>query len=133
MNFFLDTDTCIYYLKGMYPLIREKLDSKKPMDVKIHAIVKAELLFGAENSQRVKENKQKAANFLFPFEIVPFDSSAAEVYASIRYELQKAGKPIGGNDLIIASTVLATNSVLVTNNEKEFKRIPKLKIDNWVR
>ena len=132
MNFFLDTNTCVYFLKGMYPSVKEKLSSKKPKDVKIHAVVKAELLFGAENSRRVKENKQKVTHFLFPYEIVPFDSSAAEVYANIRFKLQKAGKPIGGKDLIIASTVLATNGVLVTNNEKEFGRIDKLKIDNWV-
>ncbi len=132
MSFFLDTNTCVYFLKGMYAPLREKLSSKKPRDVKIHAVVKAELLFGAVNSQRVKENRQKVIDFLIPYEIVSFDSSAAEVYANIRYKLQKAGKPIGGNDLIIASTVLAANGVLVTNNEKEFGRIDKLKIDNWV-
>lgn len=133
MTYFLDTNTCIYFLKGLYPSIRAKLQSLKPREVQIPSIVKAELLFGAENSDRVTENREKVISFLFPFEIVPFDTEAAEIYAAIRLELQKKGIPIGANDLIIAATVLARGGTLITNNEREFKRVKKLKVRNWTR
>lgn len=70
--------------------------------------------------------------FLFPFEIVPFDSEAAEIYSQIRYQFECSGNVIGPNDLIIASTVLANKAILITNNEREFKRVQNLKVKNWI-
>lgn len=77
MNYFLDTNICVYFLKGIYPNILKNLKSKKPDDIKIPSIVKTELLFGAEKSKNKKTNLEKVKNFLFPFEIIPFDSEAA--------------------------------------------------------
>lgn len=129
----LDTDTCIYFLKGRFPSIKAKLSSRRPKDIKISAVVKAELLFGAENSDHVKRNKNRIDAFLLPYEIIPFDSLVAETYATVRRRLEKAGTPIGANDLMIAATVLSTGGVLVTNNTVEFRRVRGLKVENWAK
>jgi len=132
MTHFLDTNTCIYFLKGQHANIQKNLQSKRPRDIKIPAIVMAELLFGAEHSERIKQNRDIVISFLAPYEIIPFDATAAEIYAQIRSRLASSGNPIGPNDLIIAATVLAHQGVLVTNNQREFQRINKLKIANWI-
>lgn len=131
MNFFLDTNICIYFLKGISTNINIKLRQANPNNIKIPSIVKAELLFGAAKSNRKKQNTELINKFLLPLEIIPFDSNAAEVYAIVRSSLEKKSKVIGPNDLMIASIVLANNGTLVTNNIKEFKRIGKLKVVNW--
>ena len=131
MKYFLDTNICIYYLKGMYPGIVKKLLSKNPEDIKIPSIVKAELFYGAEKSESKSKTKEKIIEFLLPFEIVGFNDEATEVYGKTREYLEKKGMIIGPNDLILASTVLSQNGTLITNNVKEFKRIKELKIENW--
>ena len=132
MSHFLDTNTCIYFLKGQHANVQKTLQSKRPQDVKIPAIVMAELLFGAEHSERTKQNRDIVVSFLAPYEVVPFDATAAEIYARIRSQLASSGNPIGPNDLIIAATVLAHQGVLVTNNQREFQRIKALKLANWI-
>ncbi|EMY12057.1 toxin-antitoxin system, toxin component, PIN family [Leptospira weilii str. Ecochallenge] len=67
-----------------------------------------------------------------PFEIIGFNDIESEIYAEVRSDLETQGIPIGPNDLLIASIVLSSNGILVTNNEKEFKRIPNLKIESWL-
>ena len=129
---FLDTNICIYFLKGTYPQIRTRLMQHGPEDIKIPVIVKAELLYGAAKSEKRKENEKNITRFLEPFEIVPFDDSATACYADIRSKAEIKGSPVGPNDLIIAATVLSQNSVLVTNNTKEFRRIQELMLENWV-
>ena len=104
-----------------------------PSNIKIASIVKAELLLGAKKSKQKNKNLENIAFFLFPLELVPFDDTATEIYAEIRATLEKTGKIIGPNDLIIAATVPANNGILITNNEKEFCRVPKLKIQNWTK
>ncbi|MCW3489791.1 type II toxin-antitoxin system tRNA(fMet)-specific endonuclease VapC [Dethiobacter alkaliphilus] len=133
MKYYLDTNTCIYFLKGLYPVLLNRIMSQNPDDIKIASMVKAELLYGAHRSQRSKENIEKVEQFLLPFEIVPFGNNAAEQYSKIRSALERAGTPIGPNDLIISATALANNGVLVTNNEKEFNRISDLIIENWIK
>ncbi|MDX9802112.1 MAG: type II toxin-antitoxin system VapC family toxin [Spirochaetia bacterium] len=132
MKYFLDTNICVYYLKGMYPGIVENLLSKNPEDIKIPSIVKAELLYGAEKSQTKDKTREKIYEFLLPFEIVGFNDAAAERFGKMREYLEKKGMIIGPNDLILASTVLSFNGTLITNNVKEFKRIKELKIENWL-
>ncbi len=100
--------------------------------LKIPAIVKAELLFGLEKSKRKKVIKQKYERFLDVFEIIAFDDDAAYYYAKIRMELESKGTIIGGNDLLIASSVLSRHGILITHNVKEFKRVPQLPIEDWV-
>lgn len=131
MKYFLDTNICIYFLKGKYPALLQKIMLHSPEDIKIPSIVKAELLYGAEKSQKMDENIINVNNFLLPFEIVPFDNASAEVYSIIRCNLEKKAVIIGPNDMIIASTVLSKRGCLVSNNEKEFSRISDLIIENW--
>ena len=95
----------------------------RPDEIKIPAIVKAELLYGAEKSQRKDENIIKVNHFLLPYEIVPFDDEASIVYSKLRSSLESKGKIIGPNDLIIASIVITSEGILVTNNTNEFNHI----------
>jgi len=131
VKIFLDTNICIYFLQGRKPQLKRKFQLFKPGDIKIPSIVKAELLLGAEKSERREFNLAKINEFLFPFTIIPFDTSAAEEYAAIRSALEKKGATIGANDYIIAATVLADNGLLVTNNTREFRRVPQLKVEDW--
>lgn len=131
MSWFLDTNICIYFLKGSHPGIRERLCSKAPVELKIPSIVRAELLLGAEKSTHPAKVRPKVEAFLSLFETIPFDESAAREYALIRAKLEKADTPIGPNDLQIAATVKAHHSTLVTHNTKEFKRITGLKVEDW--
>lgn len=129
---FLDTNTCIYFLNGTHPSVRDRLLSTAPVDIAISAIVKAELLVGARKSTKSAETLSLVTRFLEPFEIVPFDSDASGTYGVIRADLEKRGTIIGPNDLLIAATVLHHNGTLVTHNIREFSRVPGLNIENWV-
>ena len=132
MIYCLDTYICIYYLKGKYPILLQKMLSINPNDIKIPSIVKAELLHVAEKSMKREENHEKITAFLLPFEIVPFGDTAAVYSAKIRATLEQTGMPIGPNDLLIAATALAINATLVTNNIKEFSRVDGLRSENWI-
>ena len=88
-------------------------------------------MLGAEKSARVEENRLLVERFLLPFEIVPFDSSAAREYATIRAQLESKGQLIGPNDMLIAATARSRNAILVTRNTREFKRVPGLKLEEW--
>lgn len=120
-------------MKGEYPVLLNKIKKCHPNQIKIASIVKAELLYGANKSQKKEENTEKVKAFLFPYEIVDFNDPSSVTYADIRADLEKSGKIIGPNDLILASVVLANNGILITGNIKEFQRIKSLKIENWVK
>lgn len=132
MKFYLDTNICIYFLKGEHENIRIRLLEKHPDEIKICSIVKAELLLGAEKSVRKEENGKKVNEFLFPFEIAAFGEKESVSYAKIRAKLEKEGRIIGPNDLLIAATVLANDGILITNNVAEFERVKGLALENWV-
>ncbi|MBU4316998.1 MAG: type II toxin-antitoxin system VapC family toxin [Proteobacteria bacterium] len=129
--FFLDTNTCIFYLNGTSPAVKGKILATSPAQIKICSMVKAELLFGAYKSRQKQSNLEKVAAFLEPFEIIPFDDQAAYVYADIRSKTETTGRNVGPNDLLIAAVVLFHNGMLITNNVIEFSRIDDLKIEDW--
>ncbi len=131
--FFLDTNTCIYFLNGKSESIKEKILSTPPSRIGIPVIVKAELILGAYKSQSMYKIVEKVEHFLEPFEIIPFENSLTYTYAEIRSELEKMGQPIGPNDLLIAAITKFHEATLITNNEKEFKRIKDLRVENWHR
>jgi tRNA(fMet)-specific endonuclease VapC len=131
--YFLDTNTCIYFLNGKYIFIKEKILSLPPNEIKIPSIVKAELLLGAYKSNRKKETIEKVDKFLEPFEVIPFMDLMTYTYAEIRNDVEKKGEVIGPNDMLIASIVKFHDGILVTNNVKEFQRIKGLKLDNWAK
>ncbi len=132
MKYFLDTNVCIYFLKGMHDSVKNLLMEKHPDDIRICSIVRAELLYGAEKSAKQKGNLRIVEDFLLPFSIVPFGEEESTAYAKIQARLEKEGGPIGPNDLLIAATVQAHDGCLVSNNINEFKRVKGLRIENWV-
>lgn len=131
MNYYLDTNICIYFLKGQFDKLKLRLLSENPANIKIPSIVKAELLYGAEKSIRREENLEMIHNFLFPLDLIDFGDNECIEYAIIRAYLEAEGQIIGPNDLLIAATAKANNSILVTNNSREFTRVKGLQIEDW--
>ena len=129
--YFLDTNTCIYFLNGTYQYIKKKILSTSPNEIAIPSMVKAELMLGAYKSKNRDGNMEKVEKFLEHFEIVSFSDMMTYVYADIRYKTEISGCIVGPNDLSIASIVKFHEGILVTNNVKEFKRIEGLKFENW--
>ncbi|MBV6494855.1 MAG: Ribonuclease VapC2 [Turneriella sp.] len=128
---FLDSDICIHFLNGRDADLIKRFQAHSPTDIKIASIVHAELLFGVANSKKIRENGSRLTKFLEPYDIVPFDSRAASIYAQIRFDLSKEGNLIGPNDLILAATVLGNQGTLVTRNVGEFRRLKNLNIEIW--
>jgi tRNA(fMet)-specific endonuclease VapC len=131
MRYLLDTNTCIAYLNGRSPAVRNRLEGLAPQDVALCAIVKAELLFGAQKSKVSQRTLAKLRTFFSPLASLPFDDPCAEAYARIRADLERAGTPIGPNDLLIASIARAHDVTLVTSNVSEFQRVEGLQLENW--
>ncbi|MEA5626024.1 type II toxin-antitoxin system VapC family toxin [Nostoc sp. UHCC 0251] len=130
MNYLLDTDTCIYWLKGRQP-VRDKLLAVGWDEVCICVITAAELYYGAYNSNRVSENLGNAEDFIQKLPVVPLTVPALKKYGELKAELRKIGQIIAEFDLLIASVALAENYTLVTNNTRHYERINGLKLENW--
>jgi len=129
--FFLDANTCIYCLNERSESIRQRILSTSPLEIKIPAVVKAELLLGAYKSKTPQRSLEKLEGLLEPFDIVPFDEAAAYEYAAIRKQTEEKGTLVGPNDLMIAAIVKFYDGILVTNNTREFSRIDGLRLENW--
>jgi tRNA(fMet)-specific endonuclease VapC len=102
-------------------------------EIGISTITVSELQYGIVKSKYRKKNEFRLEEFLTPLEILTYDQTAARVYGDIRFQLEKLGKPIGPLDLLIAAQAISQDLVLITNNDKEFKRIKKLKVENWTK
>ena len=131
-RYLLDTDTCIYLIKRQPPTALAKLQSLEVGSVGISSITLSELEYGVAKSSMPQQNKLALAQFLAPLGILPYDDAAAAQYGSIRAFLERQGTPIGPLDTLIAAHALALRCVLVTNNEREFSRVPDLVVENWV-
>lgn len=131
MKYLLDTNTCIRYLNGTSESIRRRIEGIHPVSLAVCAVVKAELFYGAMKSRYPERNLQKQKQFLNRFISYPFDDEIADEYGKIRSYLEKAGTPIGPNDLMIAATALVQNATLVTHNVREFNRIERLLLEDW--
>lgn len=127
----LDTNICIYVIKHKPEQVFLKLQEHDPSEVCISTVTYAELIHGVEKSQSIEKNRVALALFLANIEIMDFDSSAAESYGKIRADLEKAGKPIGSLDMMIAGHAKSLGYTMVTNNTKEFMRVNGLKLENW--
>ena len=131
MLYMLDANICGYIIRNKPQTIKEKFKTvEKDHEITLSSIVVSELLYGAKKKESFKLSKI-INNFINNFTIYDFDKQAADEYATIRDILQKQGNIIGSNDLFIAAHAKSLNAVLVTNNIKEFQRIPELKIENW--
>ena len=132
MKVMLDTNICIYLIRQKPVQVLEKFQHYNLGDIGVSTITVAELQYGVAKSQQQQQNQNALTQFLAPLEIADFDAAAALKYGQIRAELERLGTPVGANDLLIASHALGLGVVLVTNNEREFSRIPALTIENWV-
>ncbi|MCR5282625.1 MAG: type II toxin-antitoxin system VapC family toxin [Lachnospiraceae bacterium] len=131
MKYYLDTNIVIAFVKGTSINVQNHIRTIPAQSIIIPSVVLAEIEYGAQKSYDYYKTKEKYDAFTKVFQNEPFDSNAALYYGEIRADLEKQGLPIGPNDLMIASIVLAGNGTLITNNEREFKRINGLKIENW--
>jgi tRNA(fMet)-specific endonuclease VapC len=131
MTFLLDTNACIYFLKGQFPALTARLLAQHPGTIKLSSIVEMELLLGAEKSLHRERTLQTVKQFLAPFEILPFNSETAQIAARDRAFLESNGTPVGPYDLLIAATAKHHGATLITRNVKEFARIPGLQMEDW--
>ena len=130
LRYLLDTNIVIYVLKRRPVEVLATFNANASR-MAISSITLAELLHGAEKSQRVNENLAAIEDFCSRLEVLTYGTKAAQHYGAIRAALEKIGKPIGINDLHIAAHARSEGLVLVTNNLAEFERIPALELENW--
>jgi len=133
MKFLLDTNICIYIIKRKPLDVIERFNQTKISQIGISSITLSELLYGVSKSSKPEQNQIALTQFIAPLEVLPYSDEAAHYYGPLRAYLEKQGTPIGSLDMLIAAHALSINSTLVTNNEKEFNRIPNLKINNWAK
>lgn len=132
MKYLLDTNICIAMIRNKPADLIKKLTSHRPGDVGVSVITVAELVHGAQKSAQPEQNMMALDQFLLPLDVADFDQSTAVAYGQIRAYLEKKGMLIGSMDMLIAAHALSLDVVLVTNNTREFKRVPNLKIEDWL-
>jgi len=130
LKFLLDTNICIYALKPNQAVLGRLL-AERPIDVGLSVITEAELRTGAAKSASAAKTTRRLENFLRPLTVLEFTSDDALAYAALRAKLERAGTPIGPLDTLIAAQAMARKLTLVSNNEREFKRIAGLHLENW--
>ena len=128
--YLLDTDIIIYSLKGN-EIVRRNLRLHLNDPIKISAVTLMELYYGAYKSKRVANNLAKIKTIENTLEIISISRELVEIFGILKSNLEKAGKPLDDFDLILASTAMTHNLTIVTHNEKHFRRIDGLKIENW--
>jgi tRNA(fMet)-specific endonuclease VapC len=133
MQFMLDTNICIYIIKRKPLEVIDRFKRTEISQIGISSITLSELQYGVSKSSRPEQNQIALAQFVAPLEILPFEEEAAQYYGDLRVCLERHGTPIGSLDMLIAAHALSISCTLVTNNEKEFGRIPSLKIENWTK
>jgi len=130
--FMLDKDTCIFVMNHRDEVLGRKF-VENASQICISSITHAELCFGVAHSSHVERNAAVLREFLFKLNIQSYSADAGACYGRIRHELTIQGKLIGANNLLIASHALSIAATLVTGNEREFRRVPELEVENWLR
>jgi len=131
VRWILDTNTCIAVLNRSSQGVVARFVAASPSSLAVCSVVRAELAFGARKSDRIAEVLQRLDVFLAPLTSLPFDDLAADHYGMIRADLERAGTPIGSNDLMIASIARSRDLTVVTRNRKEFDRVIGLRVEDW--
>lgn len=132
MRYLLDTNICIYIIKRSPQQVIDRFKRLRVGDVGVSAITVCELQFGVSNSSQPERNQRALTEFLGPLEVMDFPAAAAAAYGEIRAHLERSGKPIGSYDLLLAAHALHENLTLVSNNIREFARVPDLRAENWL-
>jgi tRNA(fMet)-specific endonuclease VapC len=131
LKYLLDTNICIYTLKNRPQQVREAF-RRHHGQMALSTVVLMELIFGAEKSSQPERNLADVESFVARLEILNYDRDAAAHTGQLRAELSKAGRPIGPYDQMIAGHARAQGLILVTNNRREFERVPGLRVEDWV-
>ena len=129
-KYLLDTNICIYFLKGLFNLDKE-IEKAGLSNCYVSEITIAELKFGAENSEHQEKNRKTVDLFLSKFSIIPIFNSL-DVYAKEKTRLRKKGLPLDDFDLLIGATAISNNLTLVTRNFSDFERLKGIDLENWV-
>jgi len=131
MKYLLDSNVCVDYLTRRFPQVGRRIQNLIPEDLCLSSIVVAELRYGADKSAKVRRNHELLNVLTGEIPYRDFDIAAAALYGKLRASLEKKGKPIGPNDMLIAAHALSLGLVLVTDNVSEFARVEGLKLENW--
>ena len=126
----LDTNMCIYIINAKPPTVLQRFQQYRMGDIGLCSVVAAELAFGVAKSGSAR-NRQALEMLLAPLTILPFADDAAWIYGDLRADLERQGTPIGSLDTMIAAHALSQRAPLVTNNTREFAKVPGLVLDNW--
>jgi tRNA(fMet)-specific endonuclease VapC len=130
-RYLLDTNICIYIQRNKPENVLARFEKLKPGEAAISVVTWGELMYGAEKSQYRQKVMALLDEFTLFVPVLPMSGHVGKAYGDIRKTLESQGTPIGNNDLWIAAHAMTENLVLVTNNEKEFKRIPHITLENW--
>jgi tRNA(fMet)-specific endonuclease VapC len=131
LTYMLDTNICIYVMKNYPQVLRDKFNSLAEQ-LCISCITLGELHYGAEKSARRVDNLSAIDNFGARLEVLPFEAKAAAHYGQVRAELERAGTPCGPHDMQIGGHARSEGLIIVTNNVREFNRMPGIRVENWV-
>jgi tRNA(fMet)-specific endonuclease VapC len=130
VRYLLDTNICIYLINERPKRVRERFRGLAASEVGISSVTVAELAFGVAKSGSIR-NRAALQAFLVPLDVASFDLAAALAYGDLRADLERRGQPIGPLDLQIAAHALSLNAILVTSNEREFRKVAGLTVENW--
>jgi tRNA(fMet)-specific endonuclease VapC len=130
LQFLLDTDTCVYWLRGRES-VRQHMLNADPTVIVISIITLAELRYGAACSAQPDANNQAIDTFTGAIAVIGIDALVAQRFADIKADLRRRGALLEDSDLFIAATALTLGVTLVTNNQEHFRRVPQLKLENW--
>jgi tRNA(fMet)-specific endonuclease VapC len=133
MRYLLDTNTCIAVIRKKSQTVLQRMQQHPVTDIAVSTITIAELQYGVQKSGKIPQNQQALNQFLLPFLFLDFDYAAAQEYGVIRASLERQGTPIGSLDLLLAAQALGHSLIFVTNNGKEFERVPNLHIEDWTK
>ena len=128
----LDTNICIHVINSKPPAVLERFRKYRMGEIGLCSVVAAELAYGVAKSGSAR-NREALEMFLAPLIILPFDVAALWAYGDLRADLERKGTPIGALETMIAAHALSHQSILVTNNSREFARVPGLALENWVQ
>ncbi|MCX7423332.1 MAG: type II toxin-antitoxin system VapC family toxin [Planctomycetia bacterium] len=131
MKYLLDTNMCVFALRNKPRAVGDRIQQHKPDDIVISAITVAEFRVGADKSNRPEENHRQISDFLLTFDVLMFDSGAADAYGVIRADLERRGQPIGELDMLLAAHAVSQNLIFVTHNTSEFQRVKGLQLEDW--
>ena len=131
MKYMLDTNMCIFLMKGTSNVLNKYLQNKDT-GLSLSSITTAELYYGVFNSANIEKNNTNLSNFFIGMNILDFDSRASTEYGRLRADLQKKGTPIGQLDMLIAAHALSKDLILVTNNTREFELVEGLELEDWL-